>query len=267
MSDISRSWSIGIADIVGGFKLYSLAGTLAWNDIKQRYRRSMIGPFWLTLGMGINIIAIGIVFSSVLKTPLHEFFPFVSLGLIFWGFISSLLVEGCLSFISADHIIKQAPLPLFVHVIRTYLRATIIFLHNLIIFPFVLIALGRSFSWLALLAVPGFFLLSINLLWMVLFLSVACTRYRDLPQLVASFVQVAFFFTPIIWLPGLLSARQAVLVDFNPMYHLMQIVRAPLLDTAPAPESWVVCLLLAVVGWAVTVTLFGKFQRRIAYWL
>ena len=265
--NVASSWDIGLADVLAALRVRDLANMLAWNDIRQRYRRSKIGPFWLTIGMAVNIITIGFVFSSVLKTPLKEFLPFICLGLIIWGFISQMLTEGAASFISAEHIIKQTPLPLFVHVMRIYSRCSIIFFHNLVIFPFVLLALGRPVSWAVLLAVPGFILLSVNLLWVTLLLAVFCTRYRDLPPVINNVVQIAFFFTPIIWMPGLLPGNRAMFVHLNPIFHLVEIVRAPLLGTPPDWFSWAACIFLAIVGWGVTIVVFGRFQRRIAYWL
>jgi homopolymeric O-antigen transport system permease protein len=259
---------IAVDDISAGLIGYRLAALLAWNDIKQRYRRSTIGPLWLTISMGVNIATIGLVFGSVFRTSIANFLPFVCLGLIFWGLILSMITEGSLSFIAADHIIKQTPLPLFTHVVRVYLRSTLILLHNLIIFPLLLLLLGKPLPVTALLSIPGFVLVSLNLIWMALFLAVLCTRYRDLPQIVASVVQIAFFVTPIIWMPGLVPHRQSLfLLDLNPMYHLLQIVRAPLLGEIPSIGSWSTSLLLAVVGWSVTIALFGRFQRRVAYWL
>ncbi|MCW1776911.1 ABC transporter permease [Pantoea ananatis] len=125
--------AIAVSDIASALKKYQLAGLLGWQDVRQRYRRSALGPFWLTISMAVMIATIGIVFSQILKTPLQEFLPFLAVGLIVWGFISTVVNEGCGAFISSETIIKQLPIPLFVHVMRLVWRNLIILAHNIVI--------------------------------------------------------------------------------------------------------------------------------------
>lgn len=257
-----------LADIATALKRYSLVGTLGWQDVRQRYRRSSLGPFWLTISMGVMIGTIGIVFGQIFKSPSDEFLPFLAIGLILWGFISAVITEGCTSFIAADAVIKQLPIPLAVHVFRQLWRNMIILAHNIVIFPLVLIAVGKPVTWDAFLAVPGFLLLLVNLTWISLLLGVLCARYRDIPQIVSSLMQVIFYLTPIMWLPSLLPARAGTyMLTMNPFYHLLEIVRDPLLGYAPDAQNWLASLALAVVGWLVTLMLYGRYRRRIAYWL
>lgn len=257
-----------LADIATALKRYSLVGTLGWQDVRQRYRRSSLGPFWLTISMGVMIGTIGIVFGQIFKSPSDEFLPFLAIGLILWGFISAAITEGCTSFIAADAVIKQLPIPLAVHVFRQLWRNMIILAHNIVIFPLVLIAVGKPINMDAFLAIPGFLLLLVNLTWISLLLGVLCARYRDIPQIVSSLMQVVFYLTPIMWLPSLLPERAGTyMLTMNPFYHLLEIVRDPLLGHAPDAQNWLASLALAVVGWLVTLMLYGRYRRRIAYWL
>ena len=101
-----------VQDILSALKRFSLIGTLGWQDVRQRYRRSSIGAFWLTISMGVMIGTIGIVFGQIFKSPMNEFLPFLSVGLILWGFISTVITEGCSGFIAGEAVIKQLPIPL-----------------------------------------------------------------------------------------------------------------------------------------------------------
>jgi ABC-type polysaccharide/polyol phosphate export permease len=56
-------------------------------------------------------------------------------------------------------------------------------------------------------------------------------------------------------------------VELNPLYHLIDIVRAPLLSTVPSATTWLCTVGLAVIGWSVTLVLFARFRRRVAFWL
>ena len=257
-----------LSDIAAASKHYSLLGILGWQDIRQRYRRSALGPFWLTISMGIMIGSIGFVFGQIFNTPLKEFLPFLSIGIILWGFFSSIITEGCTGFIAAEGIIKQLPLPLFVHILRMIWRNILILGHNILIFPIVLLVVGKPLSWIALISIPGFFLALINFTSIALALAIICTRYRDFSQIIASMLQVLFYLTPIMWMPTLLPKKQSFyFLGLNPLYHLLEIVRAPLLSQLPTLTNWVVSLTLALTGWSITLIIYSRYKRRIAYWL
>lgn len=264
----NRSINIALIDIVAASKHYSLPALLGWQNIRQRYKRSALGPFWLTISMGIMIGTIGFLFAQIFKTTLDEFFPFLTIGIILWVFFSSIINEGCNGFIAAEGIIKQLQLPYFVHILSLIWRNVIILGHNIIIFPLVLILLGKPLHLVALLSIPGFALALINLTWIALFLATICTRYRDFPQIIASVLQVMFYLTPIMWLPALLpSERHYYFLEFNLLYHLIEIIRAPLLGHAPTLTNWTVSIILALFGWSMTLLIYSRYKNRIAYWV
>lgn len=259
---------IALNDIKRALARHSLVGILGWQDVRRRYRRSTLGPFWLTISMGVLISTIGIVFGQIFKSPMTEFLPFLSVGLILWSFISTVVTEGCSGFISAEQIIKQLPIPLFVHVLRLIWRNILILAHNIVILPFVFLLMGKSLTILAFLSIPGLILGVVNLAWISLILGVLCARYRDLPQMVTSIIPVFFYLTPIIWMPSLLPQRAGVyLLNLNPAYHLIETIRAPLLGQSPTALNWLVSLSLAVVGWGLALLVYGRYKGRIAYWL
>ena len=102
--------------------------------------------------------------------------------------------------------------------------------------------------------------------WVSILLGMICARFRDVPQIVASFIQVAFFLTPIIWKPELLVDRIGF-VQFNPFFHFVELIRAPLLGNAPNTISWIVTLGITLAGWLITFIIFRRFRNRIAYWI
>jgi len=257
-----------LGDLSSALHRSTLIATLGWQDVRQRYRRSALGPFWLTISMGVMIGTIGLVFGQIFKSPMEEFLPFLAAGLILWTFISSVITEGCSSFIAAEAVIKQLPIPLSVHVFRQLWRNLIILAHNIVIFPLVMLAVGKAPSMNMFLAVPGLLLVLLNLIWLCIFLGIICTRFRDIPQIISSLLQVIFYLTPIMWLPSLLPQRAGTyMLDLNPFFHFLEIVRGPLLGQLPSMENWLVTIGIAVVGWIATILLFARYRRRIAYWL
>ena len=257
-----------LEDVSRALSQFSLVGTLGWQDVKQRYRRSKLGPFWLTISMGVLIGALGLVFGGIFNSPMREFLPFLALGVILWGFLSSVINEGCTAFVSSDAIIKQLPLPLFTHIMRVVWRNAIILAHNIVIVPVIFLLFLKPVGFVALLAIPGLFLSTITLAWVAFLASILCTRYRDLSQIVASVLQIAFYITPIIWMPSMLGGRSSfIFLDMNPFFYLIEVIRAPLLGSAPTLTNWLVSLAVAAIGWAITLLVYNKYKNRIAYWL
>ncbi|MND34316.1 ABC-2 type transporter [compost metagenome] len=260
--------SAALADIKDALSKYRLALIFGWQDVAQRYRRSRVGAFWLTLNMAVFIGALGLIFGTLFQSEMREFLPYLCAGVIMWGVISTCLSEGCTTFSSSDGIILQVRLPLFTHVMRTLWRNIIIFGHNIIIFPIVALILGRGFNAYALLSVPGFLLVCLNLTWMMLILAVLCARFRDMTQVVGNIMQVFFYATPIMWMVKTLPEHVShAVINWNPFYHLIQLVRAPLFGEAPATLSWIVAGCLAIAGWGLAIVFFGKYRWRVAYWL
>ena len=259
---------IAVADLKRSREKIYLALMLGWQDIKQRYRRSKLGPFWLTISMGVMIGMIGIVFGQVLNSPMKEYLPFLATGIILWTCFSTGVMEGSTSFIDAQGMIRQLDLPLSLYPIRVLWRNIVICGHNIIILPLVFLIVGKEITWNIIWVIPGFLLFSWNMLWISLLLGTFCTRFRDMPQIVNSLIQVFFYVTPIIWMPGALSARSAnLLVEPNPVYHLLQVVRAPILGSSPTVINWIVSVVVALIGSAIALWFFGKYKKRIAYWL
>lgn len=255
-------------DIGNAFKKRSLVFLLGWQDIKQRYRRSKLGPFWLTISMGVMIGMIGLIFGQVFEVPMQEYLPFLATGIILWTFFSSCLLEGGTSFIDSTNMIRQLSLPLTLYPARVIWRNLVIMGHNVLILPLVFICVGHGVSWKVVWIIPGLIVLLLNTFWMSLFLGTICARFRDMPQIVNSLLQVFFYVTPVIWMPGALNPRSANLfIDPNPIYHLMQLVRAPLLGQTATLTNWCVSVGLFVFGIVFSGWFFGTYKKRIAYWL
>ncbi len=268
MTKLFFNKNIGIADIASGLKSVGLPLYLARVDIRQRYRRSTLGPFWITISTGVMVACIGVLFSTLFKAPVKEFLPFLAAGIIIWNFISSVLIEATTTFTSSEAVIKQLPLPLFTHVLRMVARNLYVFFHNLIIFPLVCLVVQKSIGYQCVLFIPGLVLLIINLLWLSLLIGVVCTRFRDMSQIVQSLLQIVFYVTPIIWMPSLLKGRAEVMVlDPNPFYHFLEISRGPLMSSFPSLLNWSFSIVFAIIGWMFTIYLFNKYRNRISYWL
>lgn len=254
------------ADLAEGLARWRLWGLMGWQDIKQRYRRSTLGPFWLTLSMAIMVTALGVLYGKLFQIPIDDYLPFLTLGFIAWGLISGLINEGCLALTAAESLIKEMKLPYSIHVYRVIWRNLIIFSHNLVVY-FGVIAIFQIWPGVTgLLALPALALITLNAVWIGLLFGMLCARFRDIPQIITSLLQVIFFLTPIIWKPELLRGRVGF-AEFNPFFHFVEIMRAPLLGEAPTLTSWAVALAITAAGWVAAVVCFSRYRRYIPYWV
>ncbi|KAB2661319.1 ABC transporter permease [Brucella tritici] len=257
-----------IRDIRDALATYRIALIFGWQDVSQRYRRSRLGAFWLTINMAVYIGALGMIFGTLFRSNMPEYLPHLCAGIIVWGLISSSLVDGCTTFSGASGIILQVKLPLFTHILRALWKNMIIFFHNILIFPILYLVLGQSFNFYVLLAIPGLLIVCLNLAWIMLVLATICCRFRDITQIVTNILQIFFYLTPIIWTVNILPKTASKLIfEMNPFYHLLQLIRAPLFGEPPTLVSWLFAIGIAITGWLCALVFFGKYRWRIPYWL
>ena len=243
-----------------------LAWSLAWHDVVSRYRGSILGPFWITLSMGLMVLGIGVVYANLFGITLKDFLPLVALGIVFFGTMSGMITEGCSTFVQAAGMLSQTSLPMFTFVWRTVFRNLINLGHHLVIVVAVLIYYGYWRQSNVPVAVVGLVFMVLNTAWLSMLVGIASARFRDIPQIVISVMQFAMFVTPVFW-PANRLGRHHVVLDFNPFYHLLEAVRAPLMGGPVAPHTYLFLAVMAAVGWALTFSIFATIRRRIVHYL
>lgn len=267
----SKTMARARRDLVEGFAKRELWAHLGRQDIKQRYRRSVLGPFWITIATGATAVAMGVLYSKLFKLELSEHLPYVTLGLIIWNLINASILEGAEVFIANEGLIKQLPTPLSVHVYRLVWRQIILFAHNIIIFVIIAIIYPKPWTWTDLAVIPALGLIMLNMVWVALCFGILATRYRDIGPLLASVVQLLFFMTPIIWNESTLQQQGAgswaKIVEINPLLHYLDIVRAPLLGADQELRHWLVVLAFTVIGWTFAAFAMRQYRGRVPYWV
>lgn len=255
-------------DLLNGLAHWELWGRLGWLEVKRRYRRTVLGPFWSGISYGLFVAAFGVVGAGILRQSTGEFTPFLAAGMLVWLLISAIVNEAGSVFVATANVLRQIRLNYSVLVYALVWRNFLVFLHNLVIFLVVLLfATDQRPTPAMLLAIPGLALLLLNGTWLALLLGMLCTRFRDVQQLASNILQIFMFITPLFWSPDLLiGTSREFIVRFNPMYYLVDIVRTPLLNGIPPRRSYEIVLLITVLGWIATVVAFRRFRARIPYW-
>lgn len=211
-------------------------------------------------------VVLGVLYSTLLQQEITNYLPYLALGLVVWQYLATAINEGCTSFIGSAYLIKQIRLPLTVHVCRVAWRNFVILLHSLPVVLIILVAFGHRPSLTFFLAPLGLFLLLLHAVWIGVVLGVLCARFRDIPPIVTNLVQVAFFLTPVMWPVEILKNLEWV-ATYNPLYHLIETVRAPILGGPIHVESWVWSGGFLIIGFGFAQYLMRRFRNRVSYWL
>jgi ABC-type polysaccharide/polyol phosphate export permease len=253
-------------EVIDGFRIWRVWGIMGWDDIRQRYRRSVLGPFWITISMGIFILLLGIIYSRLFHMQIESYLPYLAVGFIVWGFMSAAANDSCIAFTDTARIIKQIKLPYSVYILRVVWRNFIIFLHTIVIYIPMAIVFKIEPKLSMLLVIPGLMLVAVNLIWLTTVIAILSTRFRDIQPIVSTVIQLGMFATPIMWPVSSLGDAKIV-AYINPVYHLIEVTRAPLIGEVPGLLSWAVAIGLAVVGSVIAIALLTRSARRIVFWI
>ena len=255
-------------DFIAGVRRWDIFARLGWLEVKRRYRRTILGPFWGTANLAVFILAMGTVGGGIFGKGLAEYLPFLATGMIVWVLISTIITESCTLFMASQNLYRQMQFNYSMLAYALVWRNLIVFLHNVVPYLIIVALLVPHFitPW-TLLMIPGMVIIVLNGVWIALLLGLVCLRFRDIQQLVTTFIQIGLFITPVLWPPDRLHGIQhVVFVDANPLYNLMEVVRAPLLGEAPSLRVYSTIFIITIVGWAITFLFFHYFRKRISYW-
>jgi ABC-type polysaccharide/polyol phosphate export permease len=255
----ARDFREGLA----GWRIWHL---LAAQEIRERYRRSLLGPFWLTISMGVQMLTMGLVVAILFNQSFDKILPYVCIGLIFWTMLVAIVNEGATTFISATRYILHMRLPLTTYLLQALWRNLIFAGHNFIVYVVVAAIYAIVPTIETALFLITFPLALWSIAWVPLSLAVISTRFRDLPTLVGTGLNVLFWLTPIVYSPDQLGNKRW-LATANPLAHVLDLVRLPLLNQVPAPNSFLIVIAMGLIGWTGTFLLFARFRARIPFWL
>ncbi len=256
-----------VQDFCESAELYPLWMHQGRAEVLRRYRRTVLGPLWHTLSLGVFIAVTGVIWSSIMKADLHRYMLFLPSGLIVWGMISAYVVDGTAILTGAQQQALSSRMPYPMLAMALVWRLFLIFLHQLPLCVIFGVLFGGRLDANTLLLIPGTLLAAANGVWMSLLAGLITLKFRDAQSAIASFMHILMFATPVFWSRDLLIGQKiAWLVDANPLYHLVEVMRQPLLGEQPTSVDWLVSTLMLAVGLVVTVFVYGRVRHRIAYW-
>jgi lipopolysaccharide transport system permease protein len=269
----AQSWRTRLAlagtDLYETMRLWRLVLALSFMDIKLRYRGSLLGPFWLTLSTAVMIGAMGVLYATLFHQNVAAYLPFLSFSLIFWNFLSTLTGEGGTAFTAVEGMIRAQRMPFSLHAARVVVRNLFVLAHNLVVIVVVFAIFRIVPSEAVISVIPALLLWLLDGMAACLLLGVLGARFRDIPPIVASLLQIAFYITPVLWSPTMVMHRHIgrVLVQWNPFYAMLEILRGPLLGNPLNHMAWAVALGYSALLLLLSALVFTRARARIAYWI
>jgi lipopolysaccharide transport system permease protein len=256
----------GLNEINRGFRSHEQWAYMALQDIRLRYRRSIIGPWWVTISSSVMILMLGFLWSHIFNQTIANYLPYFAIGFVVWGWMSSHIIDSAAGFFQFQGVIKQIKLPFPIFIFRCNMRQAIILTHNSLIIAAVLLFVGKGFSLLSIIAIPNLILIQLNLTLLSVVITIFCTRYQDMTQVVNVGSQIIFFFTPILWQVDSIKNKM-YLAEWNPIYHWIELIRAPLLGSLPTLSDYLWSGFSAIILFVLATYFLGRYRSRIAFWL
>lgn len=260
---------LALEDVIDGLAKWPIWFMLSYQDIKLRYRRSVLGPFWLTISMAITIYTMGYIYSHIFHTDMSTYFPYLAGGMLAWTMLSTSVTDFTDGIALSEHLIKQIKLPYTLYIHRIASRNIIIFFHNIVVIVPIMLYYHETtrINLNTLLLLPDLLLIYINMVTYGLMLGMIGARYRDISQIIRSLVQIVFFVTPVMWQPQALMEKNPWIIHLNPFYSLIELIRAPLLGNSPTTYNYLFIGAMTLIGLILASVMFIKRRSRIVYWI
>lgn len=253
-------------DFADALSAHRLWFYMASNDIRLRYRGSTLGPIWITLTMAFFIGTLSIVYSRLFHQDIKEYVPFLTVSILTWAYISSVITDSTETFLSSKEFIEGMRMPYFLFIFRMIWRNFLILMHNFLVYILVILFFHVKVTAYILLAIPGFILVTANLAAISVIVSLLGTRFRDLPPIITSIMTVIFFISPITWQAKMIG-DQSMIIRLNPVTYFLDLMRAPLLGQLPHLHSAYVAGTLMLVFWLLALMIFSHNSKKIPFWL
>lgn len=256
-----------VRDIRQGLRRYVTWRYLAVESIKNQYRRTVLGPWWLTLQTAVYVVGLALIFGQILGAGLRAFLPYVALGYVAFILLSGLTRAGAQVFVQAASTMKSTQQPLSNLVLRDVTIEFIQFAHNMLIYLAFVAGGLVPLRWQMVLTVPAVLLIAINGMFVALWLGPIVARFRDVGPLVLSVLQVSIFFTPVFYKLSNLHGSRRALVVWNPFTYLIEAFRAPLIGGSVSASVYVGSALVTLINVALGISVFARVRSRLPYWV
>ena len=263
---IKRAEAAGLAELLNGAWHWRLWHLLGARELRQRYARSRLGQLWLVLSAAIMIAVMSMAWSLLSSQPVSELVPFIGAGFVIWTYLSQAITDCNMIFVSHGYYYRNQRMNFSVSIYSVIYKNTIVFAHSLIIVVVLIVFFGVPVNWYDLQIIPALLLTWITMLWAGYVIAMICVRYRDIIQLINSWLLVLFIITPVLWKPESMPPENRFIADYNPLAQFVELLRNPFLGEPVSSYAWLSALVFAVGGAGVACPLIARYRQRVIFW-
>lgn len=258
---------LGAGELVEGLANWRIWHLMGTGELRRRYARSRLGQGWLVLSNAITIVVLGLVWSLLWKMPIADILPYIAVGHIAWQMMATTLLEATTAFTASGHYFLNQRMVFSTAILAVVYRNLIALVHNLAIVVVLYLVLGLWPGFALVAALVEIALATLLAVPVAYLVAILCTRFRDVTQIVTSALQIAFFLTPVLWKEEFMPAEHRWIVDYNPLAHVLAVMRDPLLSVPVATDRWLLVMAMTVAAFVVALPIVGALRRRIIYWI
>lgn len=255
-----------LLDVARGFKLYPVWLHHAYYGLSSKYKRTILGSLWIVGAILSTSISLTIVMGGIMGQSVSELLPYIMGGMMAFSLCGYMLNEAPECFVSSAGLIKNHPYPFSYFIFENLSRLFMLFLHNLVAFYVVALILRANVFPNPLIIVSLILVFINSALWGSVTATLAA-RFKDLRFMLPFVSQIIFFLTPIFWRADHMSGWRSIIVEANPFYGLVEIIRAPMLGQMPAPHAWMLSISSLLLGLVVWLIVFSVNRSKIAFWV
>ncbi len=239
-------------------KIYNYRELLKTNvkkEIRGRYKNSFLGILWSFLNPLLQLLVYSVIFGALLAGGDETYPIYICVALIPWTYFTTAISQAAFTVIGNSDIIKKVYFPREILPISVVTSGAVNFVISTIIILAFVIFSGVGLSWYIVLY-PFILLIQYILLLGIGFIVSSVTVYfRDLEHIIGVVLMAAFYATPIVYNIQQLPHALQVLVNLNPMTHLINGYR----DIFYYHQMPNMKMLLILLGISIVLTIVGYF--------
>jgi lipopolysaccharide transport system permease protein len=257
----------GIADLLGGIRYWRVWHLIGVRELRHRYARSKLGQFWLMLSTAAMIGVLTVVFALLFNQSIQQLMPYIGTSVIIWNYLSQIIIECTSIFVGQASLYRNQKMNFSVSIYSVIYRNTIMLAHSLIIIIALIVVFDVPVNWHLLQIVPALVLTWITMIWFGYLIAMMCVRYRDIIQVITTWLTILFYVTPVMWMPDFLPRQYHAIIEFNPLAQFLEILRSPLLGQPASSWAWLCTSVIALGGGLIALAVIGRYQHRIIFWM
>lgn len=213
------------------------------------------------------MIVLGVVFSSVFKTPFKEFVLFLFAGLVPWNFFNLLITQNAATFVTNESLIKKIYTPLFLFPLATSIAVLVESFLTSIALIFIFFIFGLELSFLSLLIFPFYVLIFIFCFGLGLVSASVTVYFRDLQHIIPIMLQGLFFVSPILYdAKRFEGSPLEIILNLNPITPFITLFRDIIYyNRMPDLNTTLLALTLTSISIMIGYLFFSQMKNKIIY--